>query len=257
MNNSPLISVIMPAYNAEKTLAQAVQSVISQTYCNWELLIIDDCSKDNTYALMQKLQRNSPKIKILKNDQNFGVSESRNKGVQVASGSWIAFLDSDDIWAPNKLEKQVKQLARNEEAAVLFTGSAFINADGEMLEYKLSVPETITYCQLLKQNLISCSSVMVKTDVIRQFPMKHDDMHEDYAVWLQILKQGYIACGINEPLLIYRLSTNSKSSNKKKAALMTYKVYRYLGLNHIQAIYYFVWYACKNLKKYYSIQKSN
>lgn len=247
----------MPAYNAEKTLAQAVQSVISQTYCNWELLIIDDCSKDNTYALMQKLQRNSPKIKILKNDQNSGVSESRNKGVQVASGSWIAFLDSDDIWAPNKLEKQVKQLARNEEAAVLFTGSAFINADGEMLEYKLSVPETITYCQLLKQNLISCSSVMVKTDVIRQFPMKHDDMHEDYAVWLQILKQGYIACGINEPLLIYRLSTNSKSSNKKKAALMTYKVYRYLGLNHIQATYYFVWYACKNLKKYYSIQKSN
>lgn len=257
MNNSPLISVIMPAYDAEKTLAQAVQSVISQTYCNWELLIIDDCSKDNTYALMQKLQRNSSKIKILKNNQNSGVSESRNKGVQVASGSWIAFLDSDDIWAPNKLEKQVKLLTRNKEAAVLFTGSAFMNADGEMSEYKLSVPKAITYRQLLKQNLISCSSVMVKADVIRQFPMKYDDMHEDYAVWLQILKQGYIACGINEPLLIYRLSTNSKSSNKKKAALMTYKVYRYLGLNHIQAMYYFVWYAFKNLKKYRSIQKSN
>ncbi|MEW4411183.1 glycosyltransferase family A protein [Clostridium sp. AN503] len=255
MDNSPLISVIMPAYNAEKTLIQAVQSVINQTYCNWELLIIDDCSIDNTYALMQKLQLSNTKIKILKNHQNAGVSESRNKGVQAALGSWIAFLDSDDMWAPNKLEKQVKLLARNNEAALIFTGSAFVNAIGEMSEYKLSVPETITYHQLLKQNVISCSSVMVKRDIICHFPMKYDDMHEDYAVWLQILKQGYQAYGINEPLLVYRLSTNSKSSNKKKAALMTYKVYRYLGLNHIQAMYYFVWYGCKNLKKYHAIQK--
>ena len=98
---------------------------------------------------------------------------------------------------------------------------------------------------------------MARRDIILQFPMMYDDMHEDYAVWLQILKKGYVAYGINEPLLIYRLSANSKSGNKKRAALMTYKVYRYLGLNHMQAMYYFIWYAWRNLKKYYEIQKNN
>lgn len=257
MDNNPFISVIMPAYNAEKTLDQAVQSVINQTYFNWELLIIDDCSKDNTYLLMQKLQLNDERIKILKNDQNSGVSESRNKGVEAACGQWVAFLDSDDMWDPNKLEKQVTLLNQKKDAVLFFTGSAFINSNGEVSKYKLSVPEEITYHQLLKQNVISCSSVLVKRDIIRQFPMKYDDMHEDYAVWLQILKQGYLTCGINEPLLIYRLSANSKSSNKRKAAWMTYKVYRYLGLNHAQAMYYFCWYAWRNLKKYHAIQKSN
>lgn len=250
MITEPLISIVMPAYNAEKTIKDAIQSVINQTYKHWELLVIDDCSKDSTKEIVQQLCKKDTRIILLKNEKNLGVSKSRNYGIRKSRGSWIALLDSDDMWVAEKLEKQYRLLNQREDADLIFTGSSFINSDGDNFTYILHVPKQIIYKQLLKQNLISCSSVLVRRGLLELYPMQRDDMHEDFIVWLQILKKGGKAYGLDEPLLIYRLSVKSKSGNKKKAAQMTYQVYRLMGLNTAQSIYYFFWYAVKNYEKY-------
>ena len=136
----PKISIITPAYNCEKYLEQSVDSVLSQTWQDWELLIIDDCSKDNTYALMQKIAKKDKRIRILQNPQNSGAAATRNNGVRQAAGEWIAFIDSDDLWEPDKLEKQMALSAKNPEAAFVFTGSAFIDAQGNRIAHILHVP---------------------------------------------------------------------------------------------------------------------
>lgn len=255
MPNEIDISVIMPAYNAEKYISEAINSVIGQSYPNWELIIIDDSSKDSTLDIIKELLKKDERIILLQNKDNKGVSYSRNLGIKKAKYNWIAFLDSDDIWTEDKLYKQVEALNDNTQMDLIYTGSAFINRMGDYSSYILSVPMRITYYELLKQNLISCSSVLIKKELLEKYEMKYDDMHEDFAVWLQILKAGYKAMGVNEPLLIYRLSDNSKSSDKRKAAMMTYKVYRYLKLSYISSVYYLGWYSVKNIKKYRMILK--
>lgn len=251
----------MPAWNAEKTIEQAIWSVLNQTNPNWELIVIDDYSEDATYKKVQQFVSRDNRIRIYKNPKNIGVSKTRNRGVALAKGDWIAFLDSDDIWRRDKLEKQVHVIQQKKYVDLVFTGSGFIkgyNKSNEyekksisILPYYQKVPKRIFYKELLKQNLISCSSVVVRREMLLKYPMQQDVMHEDYATWLQILRDGGQAYGLNEPLLIYRLSNTSKSGNKKNAARMTWQVYRFLGLSSIQTFYYFFWYACKNGKKYF------
>lgn len=252
-----LVSIVMPAFNAAASISESIDSVLGQTYRVWELIIINDCSCDSTADIIWNYHEKDSRIIILTNDENQGVSNTRNRGVREAKGDWIAFLDSDDLWMPDKLEQQMRLLcneeANDETLDIVFTGSAFIDNSGRPAAYRLEVPERISYHELLKQNLISCSSVLVRKELVLRYPMEHDDMHEDYAVWLQILKNGGRAYGINKPLLVYRLSQSSKSGNKKKAAVMTFKVYRFMGLNLVQSFYYFCWYSYRNLKKYYAI----
>lgn len=250
------ISIIMPAYNAEKYILEAIESVQNQTYSNWELLILDDNSTDDTEKLVQKKILEDKRIFYYKNSKNKGVSYTRNKGINIAKGDWIAFLDSDDVWSKEKLEKQFLLIKNYPQAKLLFTGSAFIDEKSRLLNYTLSVPTEIDYKTLLKQNIISCSSVLVKKEYVCKFNMPNDTMHEDFAVWLQILKEIPIAYGINEPLLLYRLSSNSKSSNKIKAAKMTLKVYQYIGLSIPEIIYYFCCYTIRSLKKYKNINRN-
>ena len=249
-----MVSIVMPAYNAQDYIQEAIQSVLQQTYTEWELLVIDDASSDRTAEIVNQLVRKDSRVHYIKNKANIGAAESRNRGVELAEGQWIAFLDSDDCWHPDKLKRQL-DLAEKHRAEFVFSGSAFMNKDGRRLEYYLAVPEQISYSQLLKQNIISCSSVLIKKSLIADFPMKHaEDMHEDFAVWLQILKNRNLqAFGINEPLLIYRITAASKSGNKIRAARMTYRVYRYLGLSVFEAIYYWLWYVCRSLRKYKSL----
>lgn len=254
MDKSEFVSIIMPAYNAAGTIRASIDSVIRQTYPHWELIVIDDGSMDGTGDILKEYSLHESRVRYLANGRNAGVSATRNRGAAEAKGAWIAFLDSDDLWRPDKLEKQMELLRKHPQADLIFTGSAFIDSKGRLLSYHLKVPRKISYRELLKQNMISCSSVLIRRELILRYPMEHDDMHEDYAVWLQILKNGGRAYGINEPLLIYRLSETSKSGNKKKAAIMTYKVYRFMGLNQIQSFYYFCWYAYRNLRKYGAIR---
>jgi len=242
-----LVSIIMAAYNAEKTIEYAIRSIVAQTYTNWELIVINDCSKDGTAAVVTSFT--DPRIRLLQNDRNSGVSISRKKGSEAAQGEWIAVLDSDDAWTPDKLEKQIT-LAKETGAELIFTGSAFMDDDGNPIDWQLHVPSTLPYRELLKQNLVSNSSVLVKASLYRQHYAIGDEMHEDFAIWLGITKSGRAAYGIDEPLLIYRVASSSKSSNKVKAAKMNWNTYRYVGLNPVAASYYMCWYVVKGLLKY-------
>lgn len=248
-----LISIIMAAYNAEQTIGQAVTSVLNQTYENFELLIIDDCSKDNTLCLAENFQHNDNRVKVIKNEKNSGVSYTRKHGLDEAKGEWIAILDSDDAWAPDKLEKQIR-LQKETGGDLLYTGSAFMDSDGNRIDWYLHAPREIGYRQLLKQNLISNSSSLVRKELYSEYYVSDDNMHEDFAVWLGILKSGRSAYGVDEPLLIYRLSKTSKSGNKLKAAKMNWNTYRYMGLNVFAAFYYECWYMVKGLLKYRNLK---
>lgn len=245
------VSIIMPAYNAKRYITASISSVQNQTWENWELIVIDDCSTDDTHEIISKFVTSDSRISLIKNSKNSGVAVSRNNGVQHAQGDWIAFLDSDDCWAPEKLERQLT-LAHAHHASFTFTGSSFMNEQGEILGYYLSVPEQITYRELLKQNIISCSSVLIRKELILPYSMESSEhMHEDFAVWLKILRDYQIpAYGLNQPMLIYRVSASSKSGNKIKAARMTFRVYRYIGLSLPLAIYNWFYYTRRSLRKY-------
>lgn len=246
-----MVSIIMPAYQAEKYIGEAIQSVLSQTCSDWELIIIDDCSSDNTEQLVKSYVEKYSNIHYYRNEKNLGVAETRNYGVSVAAGEWIAYLDSDDCWHPEKLQRQLEK-AEKEQAELIFTGSSFINENSQPLNFYFSAPEKVNYRELLKQNVISCSSVLLRKELAEAYPMKcASTLHEDFAVWLQILRdKGICAYGVNEPLLVYRIHSNSKSGNKWKAAKMTFRVYRYLGLSYVSSVYYWMFYFVRSLRKY-------
>lgn len=249
-----LISIIMAAYNAEKTIEQAIDSVLKQTYSNFELLIIDDFSQDRTRNIATKFAMLDNRVKLILNDQNKGVSFTRKRGLEEAKGAWIAILDSDDAWKSNKLEKQMI-LQKRTNADLLFTGSDFMDKEGNRLDWSLHVPTKISYKQLLKQNIISNSSALVRKTLYEQYYAVGDDMHEDYATWLNILKTGRKAYGVDESLLIYRVTNTSKSGNKFKSARMNWNTYRYIGLSFCASIYYESWYMIKGLLKYKNLNR--
>ena len=240
-----LISIIMAAYNTEKTIEQAINSVLSQTYTNFELLVVNDCSTDRTAELVKSIAAKDSRVRLISNVKNSGVSYTRKHGLEEAKGSWIAILDSDDAWAPKKLEKQI-DLQRRTNADLLFTGSAFMDSDGQPIDWYLHAPAEVTYRQLLKQNVLSNSSALVRKELYA----KH------FAIWLSILKKGMKAYGVDEPLLIYRITKSSKSGNKFKAAKMNWNTYRYVGLNPIEAAYYECWYMVNGFLKYRNIRDS-
>ena len=216
-----LVSIIMAAYNAEKTIEQAINSVLNQTYTNFELLVVDDCSKDRTVGLVKSIAATDGRVRLISNEKNSGVSFTRKHGLEEANGSWIAILDSDDAWTPEKLEKQI-ELQNRTNADLLFTGSAFMDSDGNLIDWYLHAPSEVTYRQLLKQNVLSNSSALVRKELYAKYYAVDDGMHEDFAIWLNILKEGRKAYGIDEPLLNYRLSAKSKSGNKLHAAKMNW-----------------------------------
>lgn len=250
----PFVSVIMPAYNAEKTVVEAVESVLNQTYKDFELIVINDCSKDKTADVLEKIAVKDARVRVLHNRENSGVSATRNYGVSEAQGEWIAFLDSDDMWRSDKLEKQIEVVKSHPEAVLSYTASSFIFADGTASSYIMRAEEKTSYKTLLKKNLVSCSSAMVKTDIMKNIKMPNDAMHEDYYVWLTILKEHKYAYGVDEPLLIYRLSENSKSSNRIKSAKMLFNSYRAVGYGKIRTFLLVLGYTYHSVTKRYNIR---
>ena len=247
----------MPAYNAEKTLKQAVESILSQTYANFELIIVDDCSTDKTFDIIKELSDLDERIGYIKNAFNSGVSVSRNNGVRAARYDWIAFLDSDDCWAPNKLELQIESLRENPDCAIFFTGTAYMNEFGVLYDYILNAPPLVTYKDILKQNVVSCSSVLVRRDAMLQNPMPDSRrIHEDLATWYKILKTTKGAVGIDKPLLLYRVSASGKSGNKIEAAKMQWRTYRYCKIPFWRSVSSFIAYSVRNLKKYRKIKNN-
>ncbi len=247
------ISVIMPVYNASRFLRESIDSVLKQTYIDFELILVNDGSKDKSLHIMREYESTDKRVRVFSNDRNRGVSYTRNFGVSQAQGEYVALIDSDDMWAEDKLEKQMNLMNKYNDTDICYTGSAFVDTNSNMSDFVFNVPQKVDYKTLLKQNVISCSSVLIKRELLIRYPMAHDNMHEDFVVWLSVLKNGGVARGINEPLLIYRVDKNSKSGNKFKSLMMGYRVYKYMGINFFMRCYYMVSYIIKGIKKHSSI----
>ena len=246
--NKPLVSVIMPVYNGEKYIKQAVESVYRQGV-PLELLVIDDGSTDHTQEVLSVYEGRED-FRYLKNEKNMGAAGSRNRGVKEAKGEYIAYLDADDWWDAGKLKEQLLRL-RDTGYVLCSTGRELMKADGTGTGRCIPVKEKIRYRDLLAHNSINCSSVLLRREVALEFPMEHDDSHEDYITWLKVLRKYGCAAGINKPYLKYRLSEGGKSRNKLKSAAMTYRVYRYAGYGRIWSGIFFVSYAVHGVWKYF------
>ena len=246
--NEILVSVIIPAYNCANFIHLALDSALVQDV-PMEILVINDCSKDDLDQVMRKY-RQYPQIIYLKNEVNMGVAETRNKGVSLARGKYIAFLDADDYWEKNKLKKQLKLIVEK-DMVLCSTARELMNPDGTLTGYVIPVDTEFTFKDLQRHNQINCSSVLIRTEVAREFPMHHDDGHEDYLMWLEVLEKYGKGCAINEPLLKYRITNTGKSGNKWNSAKMTYMTYRYMGFGFFRSALYFISYAFHGLRKYF------
>lgn len=248
--NQPLVTIITPTYNSSRFINQTIKSVQSQTYSNWEMIIIDDSSSDNTLEKVNEQQNNDNRIKVIELKENSGAAVARNTGIKNAQGKYLAFLDSDDFWESTKLEKQVNFMMENN---YLFTYSSYsiMNESGKPLDKSVIAPEKINYRFLLRSpGSIGCLTVMLDRENIDDILMPNIKTRQDFALWLKILKKGITAYGINEKLSRYRIVPGSISSNKVKAAKKNWFVYRKIEkLNIIQASWYFMNYAFRALKK--------
>jgi teichuronic acid biosynthesis glycosyltransferase TuaG len=249
MSDLGLVSIIMPLYNSEKFLSSAIESVISQTYKNWELILIDDKSTDNSLQKAMQHMKQDSRIKLIELQDNSGPAIARNTGIKAAKGKYIAFLDSDDMWLPEKLELQIKFMnERNTNFS--YTAYRKIDEDGENRGI-VSVPESITYNKLLNTNIIGCLTAIYNAEKLGKIYMPNIIKRQDYALWLKILKKEVQAFGLNIPLAIYRVRKNSVSSNKLKAAFYQWKIYREIEqLNIIKSLYHFINYMYYGFMKY-------
>lgn len=237
----------MPAYNAEKTILESIESVISQTYLNWELIIIDDCSNDMTLEIIKKYSIQDSRIKLIKNEFNLGVSSSRNISIKNCSGDFICFLDSDDIWSPNKLEKQM--LLLNSGWDVVCSNYTTFSDDSNIILQHRKSPPIIKYTDMLKSNFIGNLTGIYNRKKLGTFFQKKLG-HEDYVMWLNILNKSRKAYCIQEPLAKYRISKKSISANKIKTMQWQWFIYRNeLQFSLIKSMYYFSHYIVNALKK--------
>ncbi|MEH7086472.1 glycosyltransferase family 2 protein [Neobacillus drentensis] len=239
----PLISIITPSYNASLFIEQTITSVRKQTYQNWEMIIVDDCSSDHTPYILERIKEEDDRIHVIYLNQNGGAAVARNIALQHAKGRYIAFLDSDDCWKPEKLEKQLSFMQTN-KFAFTFTGYELVTNEGVLLNKQISAPAQISYNDMLKNTIIGCLTVMIDRQLVGHIQMPNIRTRQDLATWLAILKKGINAYGLNENLAEYRTGNPSISRNKWKAAKMNWFVYRKIEkLNVIKAFWCFSHYA--------------
>jgi len=247
--NEPLVSIITPVYNAEKFLSETIESIKEQTYKNWELLLVDDCSKDNSAKIIKEFKRSDDRIKYIKLEKNSGASISRNTGIKNAKGRFIAFVDSDDLWEPEKLEIQIKYML-NKKLGFTFTSYRYMKENGTKTNKVAKAPFKINYNGLLKNTIIGCSTVVIDRAIVGDFQMPLVRRGQDTATWLQILRKEKYAYGIQKDLVNYRLVGDSLSSNKIKALKRTWNTYRNVEkLNIFKCSYVFCFYIYNAIKK--------
>ena len=250
MNARPLVSVIMPAYNAEHSIAEAVSSVQLQSIDDWELIVVDDASTDGTREILESLARADGRLKLLRNTVNEGRIRSRNTAIAEASGRYIAFLDSDDQWQSQKLEVQLAAMS-DENAVISFTAYWKRLADDGRRSQVIPVPGRLTWESLLLENVMPCSSVVYDTRHLGKRYMNERAGREDFMLWLDILSDGYEAIGINEPLLLLTKQRGSQSANKFRAAIDTLRDYRQIvGLRGLRLWRVFASYAVRSLLRH-------
>lgn len=239
-----MVSIIVPVYRAAPFIAETIEMVMRQTYRDWELLLVDDCSPDNSVEIIQNIigkpgGRNADeetavrmgpemkeRIRLIRTKQNEGAARARNTGLDHAGGRYIAFLDADDVWLPEKLEKELAFLKKN-RAAFVFTAYEFGDEKAHGTGKTVKVPEQLTYRKALSRTVIFTSTVLFDTEKIPAELMRMPVVEsEDTATWWKILRHGYTAYGLNEPLVIYRRPAKSLSSNKFVAIRRIWHLYR-------------------------------
>lgn len=265
----PLVSIVMPAYNAAATIRQSIESVFAQTYPNWELLVVDDSSSDGTAEIVLGYIEDR-RVHLIRGPGRAGAAGARNVALSHATGDLVAFLDSDDVWLPEKLDRQLRFM-RETRAGLVFSAYWRMDGSGERLLSKVKVPVDVDYDRLLRSNCIGCLTAMYDR---RLFPSQRmPDVashareswlcrqlggrigHEDYAFWLSLLKselgrEPEFALGMSEPLARYRISASSLSGNKARAAAFQWLVYRHVErLNWARAAWNFLHYAWHGLRK--------
>ena len=244
-----LVSIITPSYNSARFIRQCVESVISQTYNKWEMIIIDDFSNDNSREIINFLCKQDTRIKPVFLDNNIGAANARNLGIKKSSGKYIAFLDSDDLWDPYKLEKQISFMECN-NLAFSYTAFQSISENGSIRYSTIKVPDMITYHDYLKNTIIGCLTVVLDRRQIGHLEMPDIRSSHDMAFWLLILRSGFSAYGLNENLASYRIVGGSNSSNKIKAVKDVWEVYRNIEkLSLLYSLWCFVHYIFYALKK--------
>ncbi len=239
-------SIISPLFNSSKYLRESVLSVQNQTWTSWELILVDDCSTDGSLELALELAEADSRIRVIALEENSGAAVARNSAINIAKGRYVAFLDTDDLWLPKKLETQLFFMRRNK---VVFCYAAYdkINENGDRLGH-VGVPSSISYDKLLKTCVIGCLTAVYDTDYFGKILMPLIRKRQDFGLWLRLLKKVDCAYGIQEPLAQYRISPNSISSNKLGAASYTWRLYREVEqLGYLKSIYYFTHYALRGL----------
>lgn len=245
-----LVSIITPTFNSEKFIVETMQSVQNQTYQNWEMILIDDCSTDNTVSIINTFSAKDPRIVLHQLSKNSGPAKARNKGIESSKGKYMTFLDADDIWFPDFIETSIKTI---EDTGVPFVFSSYRRSD-ENLNFVYSdfiVPKKVTYTDILKTNSISCLTAFIDVEKLGKKTMPEIFKRQDMGLWLQYLKEIPFAYGVKEPKAIYRIRANSLSRNKSNLLKYQWQFYREVEhLNVLESIYYMTHWMYRGFIKY-------
>lgn len=252
MYNNNTVSVITPVYNCEDYIGETIESALSQTYKDIEIILVDDCSTDRSSDIIKEYKYKYPdKIRYHKLEKNMGVAVARNTALDIAKGRYVAFLDSDDLWYKEKIEKQLG-LIRKKNAAICYAAIEMIDEESKLLKGKRSVKEKINYKFLLKNTMIATSSVIIDRNKTGNFQMPLLRSGQDYATWLKLMRDGRDAYGANDTLVKYRVRSNSLSSGKLKSVKQVWTIQtKQEGISMISAAYNVCCFSLNALKKYY------
>lgn len=245
-----LVSIITPSFNSEKFIAETINSVQNQTYQNWEMIIVDDCSKDKTVEIVKQIIKSDNRIKLIQLEKNSGPAIARNKGIQEVSGKFMTFLDADDIWFPDFLENSIKAI---KEQGIHFVFSSYRRSDEDLnfIYSDFIVPQKVTYHDILKTNSISCLTAFIDIEVLGKKFMPEVFKRQDMGLWLKYLKEIPFAYGIAEPKAIYRIRKNSLSRKKSDLLKYQWQFYRNVeNLNIFQSCYYMAHWMYRGFLKY-------
>jgi teichuronic acid biosynthesis glycosyltransferase TuaG len=256
MDKKPSVSVITPAYNAARFIRETIKSVQAQTFTDWEMIVIDDCSTDDTKDVVEEEAIKDPRIRLIRMDKNSGQARARNRGIREARGKYMAFLDSDDLWLPEKLALQTEFMEQN-GCALTYTSYKKINENGDAISNPLKFPPVVNLDSLLKSNYIGCLTAVYNAEKMGKVYMPNIAKREDYALWLKILSMGYKAYLVDRCLAMYRVRAGSVSNNKASAAFYQWKVYREVEkLSLIKSLEYFFSYALNGAMKFWGLRES-
>lgn len=242
------ISIITPSYNSNLYIKETYESIISQTYENWEWIVTDDCSSDKSYETLKKISNKDHRVRIFRNSKNNGAAFSRNCSISHSKAEYLAFLDIDDLWLPDKLTTQISYM-KSKDINFSFTAYELIDIFGEPLNrvWDYGHKNSISYNDMLKKKaIIGCSTVMLKKNAFEDFMMPDIRTGQDYALWLKLLKTEHRAYPINEILTKYRIVPGSISRNKIKKAIQQWEIYRSIEkLSMTKSIECFIHYALR------------